>query len=92
MSNVSEEHNEQTKSKRLIALQEYQEKIKSGEIERTAPKTPLQKWEEDKMSLRKSLNAQCYMCMGGDDGDNVKKEIKDCSSKSCTLWLVRPYK
>ena len=84
--------NEQTKSKRLIALQEYQEKVKSGEIERTAPKTPLQKWEEDKTSLRKSLNYMCWQCFGGDEGDNVKKEIKECSSKDCALWLVRPYK
>ena len=86
------EHIDTPKSKRLIALQEYQEKVKSGEIERTAPKTPLQKWEEDKMSLRKSCNAMCYACMGGDMGDNVKKEIKECSSKDCALYLVRPYK
>ena len=84
--------NEKTKSKGLIALQEYNDKVKSGEIERTAPKTPLQKWEEDKGSLRKSVNAMCYACMGGDMGDNVKKEIKECSSKDCALWLVRPYK
>lgn len=77
---------------RIKALQEYQEKVRTGEIERTAPKTPLEKWQEDKTSLRKSVSAQCWNCMGGDDGDNVKKEIKDCSSKVCTLWQVRPYK
>ena len=65
---MSNTNTEQTKSKQLIALQEYQEKVKSGEIERTAPKTPLQKWEEDKMSLRKSCNAMCYACMGGGYG------------------------
>ena len=78
--------------KRTAALKEYQEKVKSGEIERTVPKNPLEKWEEDKKSLRKSCNAMCYQCMGGDMGDNVKKEIKDCSSKDCALWHVRPYK
>lgn len=31
--------------------------LRSGTIERTTPKTPLQKWEEDNMSLRKSVNA-----------------------------------
>lgn len=77
---------------RIKALQEYQEKVRTGEIERTVPKTPLEKWEEDKTSLRKSISAQCWNCMGGDDGDNVRKEIKDCSSKVCTLWHVRPYK
>lgn len=79
-------------TKAVDALKEYQEKVKSGEIERTPQKTPLEKWQEDKKSLRKSISAQCYMCMGGDDGDNVKKEIKECSSKVCTLWHVRPYK
>ena len=78
--------------KRTAALKEYQEKVKNGEIERTIPKNPLEKWEEDKKSLRKSCNAMCYQCMGGDMGDNVRKEIKDCSSKDCALWHVRPYK
>lgn len=78
--------------KALIALQEYKEKVANGEIERTPPKNPKQKWEEDKTSLRKSVSAQCFMCMGGLDGDNVIGEIRKCSSKVCTLWHVRPYK
>lgn len=78
--------------KRTAALKEYQEKVKSGEIERTVPKNPLEKWEEDKKSLRKSVSAQCFNCMGGVDGDNVIGEIRKCSSKVCTLWHVRPYK
>lgn len=78
--------------KALTALQEYNEKVAKGEIERTPPKNPLQKWEENKTSLRKSVSAQCFMCMGGDDGDNVIGEIRNCSSKVCTLWHVRPYK
>lgn len=79
-------------SNRIKALQLYQGKVKSGEIERTTPKNPLEKWEEDKKSLRKSVSAQCFACMGGVDGDNVIGEIRKCSSKVCTLWHVRPYK
>lgn len=79
-------------SNALIALQGYKEKVANGEIERTPPKNPKQKWEEDKTSLRKAVNAQCWNCMGGDDGDNVIGEIRKCSSKVCTLWYVRPYK
>lgn len=78
--------------KRIQALKEYQEKVKSGEIERTPQKTPLEKWQEDKKSLRKSCSAFCWQCMGGDMGDNVKKEIKDCTSLDCALYIVRPYK
>lgn len=37
MENEHKGHKEQTKSKGLIALQEYNDKVKSGEIERTAP-------------------------------------------------------
>ena len=80
------------KENRIAALKEYQEKVKRGEIERTTPKNPLEKWEEDKTSLRKSCNAFCYQCMGGDMGDNVISEIRKCSSKDCALWHVRPYK
>lgn len=79
-------------SKREAALQLYQEKVRIGEIERTNPKTIKEKWEEKKTSTRTSINYMCFQCMGGDMGDNVKKEIKDCSSKDCALYLVRPYK
>ncbi len=79
-------------NKAVEGLKAYREKVKSGEIIPTAPKTPLEKWEEDKKSLRKSVSAFCYQCMGGDLGDNVKKEIKDCTSGDCPLYLVRPYK
>ena len=78
--------------KRIAALKEYQEKVKSGEIERTVPKNPMEKWEEDKKSLRKSCNAMCYQCMGGDMGENELDEIRKCSSKDCAFWHVRPYK
>lgn len=79
-------------SNALIALQEYKEKVANGEIERTSPKNPKQKWEENKTSVRKSVNYMCWQCFGGDEGENVKKEIKECSSKDCALWHVRPYK
>ena len=79
-------------TKAVNALKEYQEKVKSGKIERTPQKTPLEKWQKDKKSLRKSCNAMWYQCMGGEMGDNVKKEIKVCSSPDCALFEVRPYK
>lgn len=79
-------------TKGMIALQEYQEKVRNGEIERTPQKNPREKWELDKTSLRKSVNAQCFQCMGGCKGDNAIKEIKECSSYDCSLWHVRPYK
>lgn len=87
MSNTSKQ-----KSKGITAIQEYNEKVKNGEIERTSPKNPLEKWEEHKTSLRKSVTATCFVCVGGVDGDNVIKEIRNYSSYSCPLREVRPYK
>ena len=81
--------------KRTAALKKYQEKVKSGEIERTVRKNLKEKWEEDKTSLRKSINYMCVQCFSGEDwegGNDVKGEIKRCSSKGCALWNVRPYK
>lgn len=80
------------KEDRVNRLKVYQEKVKSGEIIPTPPKTPKEKWEDNKTSLRASVNYMCWQCFGGDDGDNVKKEIKECSAKDCALWNVRPYK
>jgi hypothetical protein len=48
--------------------------------------TPIQKWENDKLSLRKSINAKCYDC-----SCHQINEIKGCTVQACPLWLVRPY-
>lgn len=49
-------------------------------------RTPTEVWEENKTSLRKSINAYCYDC----SGFNIT-EIKKCQVKKCPLWQVRPY-
>jgi hypothetical protein len=49
-------------------------------------RTPIQVWEEDKLSLRKSINAKCYDCCCGQ-----AEEVKGCAATSCPLWSVRPY-
>ena len=47
-------------------------------------------------SLRDSINAHCYMCMGGSKQDvkthkNVVSYIQGCNNKNCPLWSVRPF-
>ena len=47
-------------------------------------------------SLRKSVNAQCYGCVGGHIDDlrtriSVVSYIRGCESKLCPLWNVRPF-
>ncbi len=70
------------------ALQEYREKVASGEIIKES-KTPKQKWEDDKKSLRKSINYMCVMSMGNERG--VNNDIRNCTAKNCALYEVRPY-
>ena len=79
-----------TEDVKLTPLQEYQRKLASGEIEKSENKTPKQKWEDDKKSLRKSINYFCNQCLGG--GGGVNNDIKNCTALDCALYHVRPYK
>lgn len=45
----------------------------------------VEKWEKDKTSLRKSINAKCLDCCCGD-----KSEVVKCTVQVCPLWFVRP--
>lgn len=57
-------------------------------------KNPLSKGLESQ-SLRESINAHCYMCMGGEKegatSNLVVRSIRECSSEICPLRSVRPY-
>jgi len=39
-------------------------------------RTPVEVWQEDKTSLRKSINAKCFDCCCGD-----VNEVKNCTAK-----------
>lgn len=47
-------------------------------------------------SLRQSINAFCYWCLGGEVHTPTKgtivNEIRNCTSRSCPLHNVRPYR
>jgi hypothetical protein len=51
-------------------------------------RNPREVWEDDKKSLRKSINAKCYDCCGT---ELHRSRIKFCNIVDCELWLVRPY-
>lgn len=51
-------------------------------------RNPYEVWEDDKTSLRKSVNAMCFECNGG---ENYRARTKYCVIFSCPLWNVRPY-
>jgi hypothetical protein len=81
---------EETKKRRTEGLQCAREaKLKiiaeGGEVKR---KNPMEIWEEDKTSSRKSINANCYDCCGR---DNYVNEIRYCIIFYCPFWHIRPY-
>jgi len=61
----------------------------------STPQNPLAKGLAS-TSLRDSVNAQCYMCMGGQIDDlrtrnSVVNDIRGCVSDVCPLVGVRPF-
>ena len=76
-----------TKNKgNTAALQDYQEKVASGEVERSKSLNPTEKALKNPTSLRFAINAKCFDCVCGQ-----KLEIKHCEMTDCSLWPVRPY-
>ncbi len=69
------------------ALKEYRAKLKSGEIKKVNL-NPVQKLEKNPTSLRLAVNAMCFDCMGR---SKVIEDIRNCTSKTCPLYNVRPY-
>jgi hypothetical protein len=81
---------DEVKNKRIEGLQRAREAkqvlIASGvEVKK---KNPMEVWEEDKFSLRKAVNANCYDCCGR---DNYVNEIRFCIVFHCPIWPVRPF-
>ena len=70
------------------ALQDYREKVNNGEIVPSERKTLKEKWEQ-KPTLRASVDYMCFQCMCGED---VVKQVRNCTSTGCALYPVRPYK
>jgi hypothetical protein len=45
-----------------------------------------------KILPRNAIKAMCYSCLGGEGsvGKTLKQEAEQCTSKACTLYLIRP--
>jgi hypothetical protein len=54
-------------------------------------RTPLEKVRANPKSLRLSVNAKCYECMGGGSDPGVVDRIAQCDTEGCPLHGVRPY-
>ena len=60
--------------------------------EKVVYRTPHEKWELNPTSLRTSINAKCYDCVGGDSDTNHRTKIKECDIETFSLWLIRGWK
>lgn len=70
--------------KAKIALLEYREKIKNGEIEAPERLDPLERAKANPQSRALAVKAYCYDCCGGSSN-----EVKLCPSTNCPLWNFR---
>lgn len=66
-------------------LKRYREGLQNGTIEKAVPLDPFEKLATNPSSLRLSINAKCYDCVG-----RQKKEIELCTMTTCPLYNVRP--
>ena len=68
-------------------LEIYREKVKYGEVVKTAPLTPDKKALANPNSFKHAISAKCWDCSG-----RQRKEIRACPMTDCSLWNFRPYK
>jgi hypothetical protein len=54
-------------------------------------KTPMEKHLENPMSLRFSINAMCFDCVGAGHDPDFRGTIRNCPCTDCPLFTVRPY-
>lgn len=71
------------------ALNQYREDLKNGVVKRVV-ETPVEKLAHNPKSLRLAVNAMCYQCFGC--SSTAAADIRNCTSKKCALYEVRPYK
>jgi hypothetical protein len=67
--------------KALEGLKKFRE---SGQ--KPVVRTPLEKLKDNPASLRTSITAFCWLCVG-----EVRKEVTNCTAKNCPLYNVRPW-
>lgn len=49
-------------------------------------RTPTEKLKDTPTSLRASITAFCWLCVG-----ESRKEVTNCTAKNCPLYNVRPW-
>jgi hypothetical protein len=66
------------------AIEARKAKVAAGH--RIKLNNPIEKWQMDVTSLRKSINAKCFDC-----SNRQIEEVRHCTVTTCPLWFVRPY-
>lgn len=53
---------------------------------------PFEKLKNNPLSLRCTINAKCYDCIGQDSDPDWRGSIRNCICTDCPLYEVRPYR
>ena len=73
------------------ALKEYREKIRTGEIDKTKRRNPIEKARENPNSKALAIAGKCYNCIfDSRAGGSWRDQVRDCPCTECPLWNVRP--
>lgn len=77
-------------------LRQYQEKVASGEIERTeTTHNWIVRAKRNPSSLKTAIGAKCFECYGGSEellpDPGWKRKIATCTAPDCPLYPHRPY-
>ena len=73
---------------RQVRMQNRKNAIENGEESELTKRNPDERWQDNKKSMRHSINRNCYICCGG---ENFRARIKYCNIFKCSFWLLRPY-
>ena len=81
---------DETTRKRVEALARAraEKKLRSEQGEVDKRRNPMEVWEDDPLSMRKAINANCFDCIGA---ENYRNRIRYCSMFKCPFWGLRPY-
>jgi len=80
MSNLSESNKKALEAMRVARVLAKENGVKLSR------RNKLEVWQDDKLSLRKSIDAKCFDC-----SNYQMEEVRECTVLSCPLWYVRPY-
>ena len=71
-------------------LKKMRAKLAENRAKGIKPPNPIERAKQNPNSRKLALIAFCYQCMGMESG--WRNEVRNCPSKNCPLFGLRPFK